>query len=60
MRRAVIAGTLALLASAALIAQDAHPRISLWPNGAPGSEARKSEPEQAQDYWVKNVQTIHR
>lgn len=29
--------------------------IPLWPNGAPGSEARKSEPERAQDYWVKNI-----
>lgn len=30
-------------------------RIPLWPNGAPGSEARRGEPEQAQDYWVKNI-----
>lgn len=29
--------------------------IPLWPNGAPGSEARKSEPESAKDYWVKNI-----
>jgi acetyl esterase/lipase len=35
--------------------QQSHERISLWPNGAPGSAARKSEPEQAKDYWVKNV-----
>jgi len=39
----------------ALPAQEVHPRISLWPSGAPGSAARKSEPEQAKDYWVKNV-----
>jgi acetyl esterase/lipase len=32
-----------------------HERLSLWPSGAPGSAARKSEPEQAKDYWVKNV-----
>ena len=30
-------------------------RVSLWPNGAPGSEARKNEPEQAKDWWVKNI-----
>lgn len=55
MRRAVIACAAAVLASNTLIAQDAHQRLSLWPNGAPGSEARRNEPEQAQDYWVKNV-----
>lgn len=30
-------------------------RISLWPKGAPGSEARRAEPELAQDYWVRNI-----
>jgi len=29
--------------------------IHLWPNGAPGFESRKDIPEQAQDYWVRNV-----
>jgi acetyl esterase/lipase len=29
--------------------------IPLWPNGAPGFENRKDEPEQAKDYWVKNI-----
>jgi acetyl esterase/lipase len=29
--------------------------VSLWPNGAPGSEARRAEPEVAQDYWVRNI-----
>ncbi len=29
--------------------------IPLWPNGAPGFEARKDEPEEAKDYWVKNI-----
>ena len=29
--------------------------VSLWPNGAPGSEARRNEKEVAQDYWVRNV-----
>jgi acetyl esterase/lipase len=40
--------------SATLVAQ-APVVIHLWPNGAPGSEARKDEPEQAKDWWVKNV-----
>jgi len=35
--------------------ESTHERIPLWPNGAPGSEARRSEPELAQDYWVRNV-----
>lgn len=29
--------------------------IPLWPEGAPGSEARRHEPEKAQDWWVKNI-----
>lgn len=29
--------------------------IPLWQNGAPGFENRKNEPEQAKDWWVKNV-----
>ncbi|MDG1875306.1 MAG: endo-1,4-beta-xylanase [Mariniblastus sp.] len=27
----------------------------LWKKGAPGFEERKNEPEQAQDWWVKNI-----
>lgn len=29
--------------------------IPLWANGAPGFENRRHEPEQAKDYWVKNI-----
>lgn len=29
--------------------------IPLWPNGAPGFESRRAEPEQAKDWWVKNI-----
>jgi acetyl esterase/lipase len=29
--------------------------LSLWKNGAPGFENRKNEPEEAKDYWVKNI-----
>jgi len=37
------------------IAQNPHPQIHLWPGGAPGYESRKDEPEQAKDWWVKNI-----
>lgn len=38
------------------IAQQASsPVIYLWPNGAPGFENKKDEPEEAKDWWVKNV-----
>jgi acetyl esterase/lipase len=48
-------------AAAPVAAQDAVPPppppviVPLWPAGAPGSEAHRTEPEQAQDYWVRNV-----
>jgi acetyl esterase/lipase len=29
--------------------------ISLWTNGAPGFESRRNEPEQAKDWWVRNI-----
>ena len=29
--------------------------VPLWKNGAPGFESRKDEPEQAKDWWVRNV-----
>jgi len=34
--------------------QDGAP-IYLWKNGAPGFENLKDEPEQAQDWWVRNI-----
>lgn len=30
-------------------------KIYLWENGAPGFENLKNEPEQAQDWWVRNI-----
>jgi acetyl esterase/lipase len=45
---------LALLgAPSAAQAQDAV--IPLWEDGAPGAEARRDEPEIAQDWWVRNI-----
>src|SRR5947208_2873307 len=29
--------------------------VPLWEKGAPGFESRRNEPEQAKDYWVKNI-----
>src|SRR5262245_48311829 len=55
MRRLMLATAALAAASVTALARDSHERISLWKDGAPGSEARKNEPEQAQDYWVKNV-----
>jgi acetyl esterase/lipase len=37
------------------MAQDTAFTVHLWENGAPGFEQRKNEPEEAKDWWVKNV-----
>src|SRR6266496_3731846 len=44
-----------LLLSATVLAADEPSVIPLWPNGAPGFEDRRNEPEQAKDYWVRNI-----
>lgn len=44
-----------VLFPALLTAQENKNVIYLWPNGAPGFESRKNEPEQAKDWWVKNI-----
>jgi acetyl esterase/lipase len=46
---------LILLIPAILSAQNKKQVIYLYPNGAPGFENRKNEPEQAKDWWVKNI-----
>ena len=35
--------------------QGANPVIYLWANGAPGFESKKDIPEEAKDWWVKNI-----
>ena len=45
----------ALLLPGILLAADQPQQIPLWPNGAPGFEARKDIPEEAASYWVKNI-----
>ena len=58
----LLAAALAFAAPIPAVAQDPAPvtvpamtTIPLWPAGAPGSEARRSEPEVARDYWVRNI-----
>ena len=38
-----------------MMAQSSPVVIPLWANGPPGFESLKNDPEQAQDYWVKNI-----
>jgi acetyl esterase/lipase len=38
-----------------LLAADEPKVIPLWANGAPGFEERRTEPELAKDYWVRNI-----
>jgi acetyl esterase/lipase len=40
---------------ATAMAQNTPQTIPLWPNGAPGFENRRNEPELAKDYWVRNI-----
>ncbi|MDQ6812155.1 MAG: alpha/beta hydrolase, partial [Bacteroidota bacterium] len=48
--------TLTLLANPLLSISQAKPIVvPLWQNGAPGFESRKNEPEEAKEYWVKNI-----
>lgn len=46
-----------VMASTFLLAStgEAQEVIHLWADGAPGFEDRRDEPEEAQDWWVKNV-----
>ena len=46
---------LACLLPVIALAQSNPVVVPLWPNGAPGFEKLKDVPEQAKDYWVKNV-----
>jgi acetyl esterase/lipase len=50
-----ISPLIAFLIPLSVAAQPEPEVIHLWQNGAPGFESRKDEPEQAKDYWVKNI-----
>ena len=54
-RRSVLLTLLCLMSISTLIAQDTAKTFYLWSNGAPGYESRKNEPEEAKDYYVKNI-----
>lgn len=44
-----------ILTGTASLAQDSAIVVPLWKNGAPGFEQLKNEPEQAKDWWVRNI-----
>ena len=46
---------LVCIAITPLLGQEQPRQIPLWPNGAPGFENRRGEPELAKDYWVRNI-----
>lgn len=47
--------SMVLLTGVRVHAQSDSLVIPLWKNGAPGFENKKNEPEEAKDYWVKNI-----
>jgi acetyl esterase/lipase len=48
-------GIIAVVAGVWILKADEPQVISLWPDGAPGFEKRRNEPELAKDYWVRNI-----
>ena len=46
---------LLIIVPVVISAQEKPTVIPLWSKGAPGFENRRDEPEQARDYWVKNI-----
>ena len=55
MRRHFLLCLALIVTSLTALAQDTAIQVPLWPKGAPGFESRRDEPEQAKDYWVKNI-----
>jgi len=57
LKMLLLAGFLTgLMATNLPITAVAEPQvIPLWSRGAPGFEARRDEPEEARDYWVRNI-----
>jgi acetyl esterase/lipase len=53
--QSLAAAVASLTLIAAAQAQSAPQVIHLWENGAPGFESRKDIPEEAKDYWVRNI-----
>lgn len=57
IKKIVLRGWIAAaLVSAIGFARADEPQVvPLWEKGAPGFEDRRNEPEQAKDYWVRNI-----
>ena len=53
--RLLLSSLLVGVMSQLVLAQTTPVVVPLWPNGAPGFENRRDIPEQAKDYWVKNI-----
>jgi len=51
----ILLSLLFIVDTGSLFSQSDSLVIPLWKNGAPGFENRKNEPEEAKDYWVKNI-----
>lgn len=47
--------TSAIAATQQLACQRRPQTIPLWEQGAPGFESRRNEPEEAKDWWVRNI-----
>ena len=56
MKKTISAVLIILISSISCLAQGSKiEQIYLWKNGAPGFENRKDEPEEAKDWWIKNI-----
>lgn len=55
LRVRIILFLFTLFTSIVTHAQTTPLQLPLWEQGAPGFENRRNEPEQAKDYWVKNI-----
>ncbi len=55
MHKELLMLLLACLAPLVASAQPAPTVVPLWEKGAPGFESRRAEPEQAKDWWVRNI-----
>jgi len=55
MRRKLPVLAAAFFAAALFLQAEEPTVIPLWEKGAPGFEERRSEPELAKDYWIRNI-----
>ena len=55
MRHLLLSFCAVLFTARSVFAAEEPNVIALWDKGAPGFEDRRNEPEQARDYWVRNI-----